>query len=362
MDTFSHKPKILVVDDDIFIVTLIEKTLAGNGYFVIKAFNGEEALKKVDDEEPDLVILDLMMPKIDGLEVCRRLRSNEMTRLVPIVMLTGKDYIEDKITGLETGADDYIIKPFNTKELLARIKGLINKKIHQDNKAEQEKLEALENLVESVAHEVRNPIMAIGGFARRIRDRLPEGNNLKMYADHILHEVVRLETMLNEIVKLKTIIVAAPTLLNLKEIVDCAFNNYIDSIQEMNITVQKQYVSEASLIRGDGKSVETAISHVIKNAVESMNNGGILSITIATENQYHIVRISDTGKGIKKNELPLVIRPFYTSKMSGTGMGLTIVKQILMLHGGDISISSTEGKGTQVTLLFPIFNELNKTS
>lgn len=119
--------KILVVDDEEHIIELIRFNLETNGYFVIAANDGNEALKKVKEEKPDLVILDLMLPSIDGIEICKILRKNKETEKLPIIMLTAKSEEIDMILGLEIGADDYITKPFSVRELLARIKAVLRR-------------------------------------------------------------------------------------------------------------------------------------------------------------------------------------------------------------------------------------------
>ncbi len=346
-------PKILVVDDELFIISLIEKILQGTGYQILKAYDGEEALRKVSESNPDLIVLDVNMPKLNGLEVCRRLKSSEDTRLIPIVMLTSKDFVEDKITGLEKGADDYITKPFNAKEFALRIKGLIERRLYQRKKSEDEKLEALEKMLESVAHEVRNPIVAIGGFARRIRERLPAEDNLRMYADHIAHEVERLETMLNEIIKLKTIVVSLDEHVDITNALESALQQFQSSIKAKQISVQKNFIPALPLIHGDSGHLKKTFCNLIENAVEAMDNGGVLSLTVQPHADKINVIISDSGIGISESELSQIVRPFYTSKMSGAGMGLAMVKHILALHGGDIHISSIKGSGTEVFVTIP---------
>lgn len=125
--------KILVVDDENHIVELIKFNLEANGYEVISAFNGEEAIEKVSDEKPDLVILDLMLPKIDGIEVCRKVKGNNDTSHISIIMLTAKSDETDKIVGLEIGADDYMTKPFSVKELMARVKAVLRRNNSNDD-------------------------------------------------------------------------------------------------------------------------------------------------------------------------------------------------------------------------------------
>ena len=111
--------KILIVDDEKPISDIVKFNLTKEGYEVIKAYDGEEALEKVEDEQPDLILLDLMLPKIDGLEVARRVRAKHS---IPIIMVTAKDSELDKVVGLELGADDYVTKPFSNRELVARVK------------------------------------------------------------------------------------------------------------------------------------------------------------------------------------------------------------------------------------------------
>jgi diguanylate cyclase (GGDEF)-like protein len=117
--------KVLVVDDELSIVDFLSAELANRGYNVLKAFNGEEGINLARKELPDLVLLDVRMPKMDGFEFCRKLREDRMTYLIPVIMITGKGEHEDKITGIKSGADDYVIKPFDLPELLARIEGVL---------------------------------------------------------------------------------------------------------------------------------------------------------------------------------------------------------------------------------------------
>ena len=119
------KQKILVVDDEQDIVETLEFRLKSKGFEVDTAYDGEEALEQVKSGEPDLIILDLMMPKMDGREFCRRLKTDSENQIIPIIMLTAKAEDKDKIEGLEHGADDYIIKPFKFRDLMRSVKGLL---------------------------------------------------------------------------------------------------------------------------------------------------------------------------------------------------------------------------------------------
>jgi len=119
--------KILIVDDDKDVVTPLKMSLEADNYSVIEAYAGCGAIEKAHGEIPDLIILDIILPDMDGYEVCNRLREDPLTELIPIIMLTGKDDISNKIEGLERGADDYITKPFNLSELKARIRTVLRR-------------------------------------------------------------------------------------------------------------------------------------------------------------------------------------------------------------------------------------------
>ena len=135
--------KVLVVDDYPANVKLLEVNLQAAGYETAAAYDGEEALQKVESERPDLILLDVMLPKVDGFEVCRRLRANEATAVIPIIMITALKDTEDRIRGLDAGADDFLSKPFDRGELLARVRGLLQVKYYRSMLAEREKFHAV---------------------------------------------------------------------------------------------------------------------------------------------------------------------------------------------------------------------------
>jgi two-component system, OmpR family, alkaline phosphatase synthesis response regulator PhoP len=153
MDEIMTKEKILVVDDEEDILELIRYNLSREGYAILCAGSGEEGLKIARSENPDLVVLDLMLPGLDGLDVTRRLKGEDATRSIPIVMLTAKGEESDIVTGLELGAEDYITKPFNTKVLVARIRTVLRRNI-RDTKEEKEVLKIHEITIHPGRHEV----------------------------------------------------------------------------------------------------------------------------------------------------------------------------------------------------------------
>lgn len=128
------RKRILVVDDEIYIVHILEFSLTMEGYTVLTASNGEEALKMIEQERPDLVVLDIMMPKLDGYEVCRHLRADERFGNLPVILLSAKGRPVDREAGLQAGADDYIAKPFSPRKLLEKIRELLDRSESQIGK------------------------------------------------------------------------------------------------------------------------------------------------------------------------------------------------------------------------------------
>ncbi|CAG0985066.1 MAG: response regulator [Candidatus Methanoperedens sp.] len=128
IEKFSDtRSKILIVDDEIDTLLPLQKSLEVEDYLIVGASNGPEALIKAKTEIPDLIILDLMMPEMDGYEVCEKLKKDPLTKNIPVIILTAKDAVRDKVKGLDIGADDYVTKPFNLKELKARIKSALRR-------------------------------------------------------------------------------------------------------------------------------------------------------------------------------------------------------------------------------------------
>lgn len=352
--------KILIVDDNVDNVDLLAKRFRSLGYLVLEAYDGEQALMLVEAEEPDLIVLDVMMPRIDGFEVTRRLKLNPKTRTIPVILLTAKREVPDKIKGLDTGADDYVTKPFNPRELVARVKGLLARRDTEKRQAAAEKLGALGQMAEGVAHEVRNPMVAIGGFARRIRDKLPEGDVLRDYADHIIKEVERLESMVEEIVRFKTVIISPYESVDLCALVGDTMAAWQKKLSGTGVKTAIECDPALALVSGDAENLRIAFSNLIQNSLEAMQRGGELMITCSpskTREGWVSVRFSDTGVGIARGDLANVFDPFFTSKMSGAGMGLTMVHRIVTRHGGEVDIESEPGVGTTVVVSLPVKQE-----
>ncbi len=176
----ESRPRILVVDDDALIRQFLEDQLTGEGYLVSTARDGEEALAKVAADSPDLILLDVMMPKVDGFEVCRRLKSDDRTILIPVVMVTALTATDQRIKGIEAGADDFLSKPYNRLELFTRVRSLLKLKRHTDE------LENAETVLFSLALSVEAKDPYTNGHCDRLaRYSVALGKSLGLHAEQL---------------------------------------------------------------------------------------------------------------------------------------------------------------------------------
>jgi len=351
----EKKSKILIVDDALDTVELLKKRFRSEGYDTAEAYDGEEALKKVEEYNPDLVVLDVMMPKLDGYQVCQRLKANENTKYIPVLMLTAKGEVENKVKGLEIGADDYLAKPFDYKELSARVKSLLTIKAAREKLVEEERSEALEKMMDEVVHEIRNPLASIGGFAKRVYDRLPEGDTNKKYMEMIMDDVLKLENMIKQLVDLKTMAFCYLEFTDINRLIMEAIRLHEKELKDKGIEVKTELMDNPPFIPGDREQLKVAVSNLIANSIEAMQESPkILKIFSSMSEGYLEIKVSDTGKGIPKDKIRNIFDPFFTSKIYGPGLGLTFTLKIIQQHRGNISVESEPGKGTMFTIRLPV--------
>ncbi|HSB30319.1 MAG TPA: response regulator [Candidatus Sulfobium mesophilum] len=347
--------KILIVDDTVDTVELLRKRLRSEGYDTSEAYDGEECLACVGSYNPDLIILDVMMPKLNGYEVCERLKTNEDTRYIPVLMLTAKSEISDKVKGLDTGADDYLAKPFDYKELSARIRSLLKIKQSHEKLVEDEKLGALEQMMDEVAHEVRNPLVSIGGYARRVHDNLPEGSPNRKYMEMIMEDVAKLEKMIKQMIEIQMMSLSYVEPTNVNNVIMQALTIFERELEEKAIDVETELRNDLPLIQADPMQLTQAIANLIQNAIEAMTaETRVLRLSSSVIEGCIEIRVADTGKGISREKTKHIFEPLFTSKIYGPGLGLTYTLKVIQEHRGTISIESDPGKGSTFTVRLPL--------
>jgi len=232
------------------------------------------------------------------------------------------------------------------------------KKLLQIQLAQSEKLAALGRFTANVAHEIRNPLTAIGGFARRLDKNIPEGTKEKEYAGLIISEVTRLEGILKNVLAFSRDITPQMEKHSLHEMVENILKINEEVCREKSIAIHTSY-NDMTPIFVDETHVHEAVENIVLNAIDSMPAGGSLDITTGKKViegiPFMYVEIKDTGMGIPHDKLNMIFEPFYSTKITqkGTGLGLSISKKFVEEHGGFVEVESVEGAGTTFTLYFP---------
>ncbi|MGD8226465.1 MAG: ATP-binding protein [Desulfobacteraceae bacterium] len=227
-------------------------------------------------------------------------------------------------------------------------------KITQDKLIRSERLMAMGHLVQGVAHEIRNPIMTIGGFAQRLKKELKEEQDLQKYVDAILEEAIRLEKLVKQVREFMNVQSASLTMEKIPPVVDEVIKIFKPLAARQKVKIVKEIDGDTPPIKMDSAQMVTALSNVVENALESMSGGGTLTLGINRQNNNVLITVRDTGCGIPSEQLEAIYDPFVTSKTRGAGLGLTMVHQIIMNHQGEIKISSQVEKGTIVILRLPV--------
>ncbi len=227
-------------------------------------------------------------------------------------------------------------------------------RITQQKLIRTERLAAMGNLVQGVAHEIRNPIMTIGGFAQRIKKESSTHDRVGKYVDIIIGETARLENLVRRIREFSEV---QSFHLNFEKpgpLILEAAKQAIPLASKQGVKVVTEFATDLPSMKLDANQILTALNNLLENAVEAMPGGGILTLRANRIDSDLIIVIKDTGCGIPKEKLAAVYDPFVTSKTKGAGLGLTLVYQVVMNHHGEIKISSEVNKGTVVTLKFPL--------
>ena len=225
----------------------------------------------------------------------------------------------------------------------------------QQKLIQSERLGALARLSQGVAHEVRNPVMSIGGFARRLKQQLSPGDSAHKYVEIILKELARLEKMVQDVENYANMREPEFREVNLKKLIEHALEEWRQNWARPDIQVHLDLPGEEITFSGDERLLSLVLKNLFRNAREAMTSGGKLSIAAYPRGRQIIIEVGDTGSGIPPEDLPQVFDPFFTSNPQGSGLGLTTVHRIVSEHNGEISVKSTVGEGTEFRIRLPLY-------
>jgi signal transduction histidine kinase len=351
----AKKPLILIVDDTPKNVQVLSSILHEKGYNICVSTSGIQALELISTESPDLILLDIQMPVMDGFEISKVLKANPKTKDIPIIFLTAVIEPEKILKGFELGAVDYITKPFNIPELAARVA------THVEIKKSREQLIELnatkDKFFSIISHDLRNPFSAILSSSELLLKYIDnnEPQKIQKFATNIHSSVSLVNKLLANLIDWASIqtgkLIPKIEKHNLKIIADelWLLNNEI--AQSKNITLQNNVISDI-YINCDIDMTKTVLRNLLSNAIKFTNNNGNISIGYVEYESEVEVHISDNGVGIEPGNIPYLflieknISTPGTNNERGTGLGLLLCKELIEKQGGKIWVESEVGQGS----------------
>lgn len=358
---------ILIVDDIAKNIQLLGKILDNQGYRVVAVTQSDRVVPAARKHEPDLILLDIMMPGKSGYEVCEELKSDQELSDIPIIFLTARSEEEDVIKGLNLGGADYVTKPFNSGELLARIKTHLNLKKARDKVIkQQQELQQLtktkEKLYSIIAHDLKGALFGISGLAEVLQSDLDEQD--KQIKEHIalIHQSSHsanqiLENLLSWTRMQDGEMDIDPTKFSLSSCIEDCIDLY--QIQAKKKQVDLLFEPEDAMLYGDEQMISTIFRNLISNAIKFSENGDRIFIEIDSNSDVRKVRVKDEGLGMPEDVRQNIFNPQDrpkregTDREKGTGLGLLLCKEFVEMHNGDITVESEPGKGTQFEIILP---------
>lgn len=351
----NNPPLVLLVDDNPDNLTLLHAILAPEGFTVVLAQSGSEALQAAGRQVPDLVVLDVMMPKMDGFAVCRRLREQSATRFVPVIMLTALSETEDRIRGLEAGADDFISKPFNDDLLLAKMRSLLRLKQMRDELDEWKR-----DFAGMVVHDFRVPVHSILGLAELLKENPglnPGGLRLLEMMEKSARKIDHLISQFLELNKLE----AGRLTLNRRHFdLNGLFRKTVEEFAPAGklrqVKVSFEGAAEPVMVMADPERLEQVLANLLQNACKFSPAGGTVSVVLTSQGGRVRIEVSDQGPGIPAGDRAVIFEKHVQrdQRQGGAGLGLFVSKSVVEAHGGSIWAGQAAGGGARIVFELPL--------
>ena len=367
--------RILVIDDNPKNLDVLSDLFEQENFSILFALDGESGVQRAELGQPKLILLDIMMPGIDGFETCRRLKANALTRNIPVIFMTALSETSDKVHGFQLGAIDYITKPFQPEEVLARIHTHLtiqdlqeelrrnNLKLQASLEREKE-LNVLKSRFLSIAsHEFRTPLTAIRMTAntmKRYRERMSEEKHVAGL-ERIESAVMQLTKMLDDVLLLSKVDAEihefVPQRMDVKKLCLCLVEEF-DAFSEETHTIHFSSCGSDFHLSADPKLLRHILSNLLSNALKYSPVGSSVYVKLERSNERIIFRVVDEGIGIGEHDKKSLFSAFQrgenVGEIPGSGLGLTMTKQFVELHGGTIECESELDKGTTFTVSLPV--------
>lgn len=369
----ESKELILIIDDNQANLAVAEVHLTNEGYSIITATSAKQALQLFKTITPDLILLDIMMPVVDGYELCKIIKSDAKLEDIPLIFMTALNQSKDMVKGFDYGAVDYIIKPFNKDELISRVKNHLSLLNHTKTiKLQNEKLRRLNEekngIIELTAHDLNNPLQAVLGFSDVLLSKIPEEHqDLINYTLTIKSSAQKAVGIIKDLMEVNMIEQGKLKLMfdefDVRDVLIKVIDDYLFLSAKKNQKIIYDESEDDCIIKTDVSKLERIFDNLISNAIKYSDFGGTIKISCQkvkdnlTKDTIKI-SIQDNGPGFTEDDKQKLFTKFAklsakpTADEASTGLGLSIVKKLTELLNGKIELESEFGKGANFIISF----------
>ena len=372
----TNKPTILVVDDNPTNLQVLLESLKRTGFKILVARTGENAIQQAEYGKPDLILLDVMMPGIDGFETCRRFKTLDAFKEIPIIFMTALTDTTDKLKGFQAGGVDYVTKPLQHEEVLARVVTHLTIRRLQQQSREQHlalqeqhaQLQALnaskDKFFSIISHDLRSPLSSVLVGLRLLTD--PESRVSESEKEEILHDsrrtVEQLYSLLDNLLVWsrlqRGLMEYAPKQIDLQPLFERNATLFAANAEQKQIAI-RQTVTAPIFAFADSQMIDTVIRNLISNALKFTEARGAITLSACQNDQNVEITVADTGIGMDAEAVAKLFRldvrynQLGTAGEKGTGLGLNVCKEFAEKNGGSIAVESLIGAGTTFRVTLP---------
>lgn len=359
----ANNKHILIVDDNLKNLQFTGKILQDEGYLISVAHDASTALGLFNTHIPNLILLDIMMPGMDGLELCRKIKLNEQLRDIPIIFLTAKSQTEDLVEGFEAGGVDYITKPFRREELLVRVMNHLE--LASSRKKIMEMNRNRDKLYSIIAHDIRSPLSSILFMVSAIKADIiaPGSSDYNEMLESLEKTTSETTTLLNNLLAWTKV---QSETINLAPKVTNVFTVLMECVALLKANADQKNISiivdvpESFTAYFDEVTMHTAFRNIISNAIKFTPPKGSIEISSHISQGRLNITFKDSGVGMPQQIIDKIFvhnehhTTLGTAKEQGSGLGLVMVKDFVQKNRGTLNITSQEGKGTEISITLPL--------
>lgn len=362
--------KILIVDDVMSNVLLLKVLLTKEQFGVCTAYNGKECIEAAHTQHPDLILLDVMMPDLDGYETAGILKNDPETASIPIIFLTALNQPSDLVNGFKAGASDFLTKPFNKEELIMRVMQQISlimarRIIERQNKELLSTIKNRDKMYSVIAHDLRSPMASIRMSLNLFVNTVPPeavGEEMFSLIDMANKESEETHDLLDNLLKwtksqtgnLKVVTQE----FDVKDVLPGVKDIFDAVAATKNIKLRLTMCDDKVIVFADNDMLKTVVRNFISNAIKFSNEGSFIDISLSVEDDKAIISVRDYGVGISEDRIAGLFSDgsstYGTRNEEGSGLGLQLCKDFAVKNGGDVKVTSILGEGSTFSVYVPL--------